>query len=116
MTITFEDIKIGEGLTLNGYPMELLAVGNLLIANHQRVEIVILQKLEGGETPWQRLIEVLRGSGFSRKVQREIILAALDVENFTDVKELSEAQCEFAINAIESAMVDRDQLEEDRDH
>jgi hypothetical protein len=112
VTTDFLDMKIGDRFNFNGYPMELISVGNLLVADHQRVEIVILQKLED-QRPSEKLVEALKESGFSRKVQKEIIEAAIGREDFRAVGQLSDAEASQALEAIWSAVLDRDQLEEE---
>ena len=109
--LTFEDIKIGDGLRLNGYPMELLAVGNLLVADHQRVEIVILQKLEG--SPGEYLVELMRDSGMAPGVLKNIIAAHIGRDTFRTPADLNEQETQTAILAVESAIADDEQMKEE---
>ena len=113
--IEFLNIKIGDGLRLNGYPMGLLAVGNLLVADHQRVEIVILQKLEDEsvpQTPVGYLIELLKSSGLANGVLQDIITAAIG-RRVGDVNQLNDDELQRAILAIEQAVTDDAQLQEE---
>ena len=113
------NLKIGEPITLNGYPMELISVGNLLVAENQRVEIAIFQKLEDSPpptpTPQENLIGVLKECGFLKGTQKDIIAAAIGRDTFRDIAELTDVECDTAEAAIFGAMLDRDQLEEGRD-
>ena len=112
------NIKIGERITLNNYPMELISVGNLLVAENQRVEIAIFQKLEDSPieaTPQEKLIEVLKECGFLKGIQKDIIAAAIGRDTFRNITELSDVECDSAEAAIFGAMLDREQLEENRD-
>ena len=112
--IEFLDIKIGDGLRLNGYPMGLLAVGNLLVADHQRIEIVILQRLEDEQPPRDYLVELLRESGFPNGVLQDIITAAIGhMPRNTD--DLTDDEVVTAILAVESAIVDREQLQGEKE-
>ncbi len=112
--VEFLDVKIGDGLRLNGYPMGLLAVGSLLVAGQERVEIVILQRLEDEATPRDYLVELLKESGFAPLVLRDIIAAAIGrVMKSTD--ELNDEEVVVAITAVESAIADDKQMEDDDD-
>lgn len=111
-------VKLGESLTLNGYPMMMLAVGNLKVAGAERVEIVILQKLE--EEPevnphQESLREVLKTCGFLAGTQKDIIGVAIGRMDFRGVVDLSDAECDTAEAAIISAVLDREQLEREKD-
>ena len=112
-------IKLGESINLNGYPMELISVGNLLVAENQRVEIAIFQKLEDAPpsppTPQENLIKVLLECGFTKGVQVDIIKVAIGRDTFRSVADLTDAECDTAEAAIISAVLDREQLEEGRD-
>jgi hypothetical protein len=113
--IEFLDIHIGDGLRLNGYAMGLLAVGNLLIADHERVEIVILQKLgeaEEAQTPQGYLIELLKNSGFANGVLQDIIAASIG-RRMTNTNQLNADELQRAILAVEQAIADDEQLEND---
>jgi hypothetical protein len=116
--VEFLDIKIGDGLTLNGYPMGLLAVGNLLVADHQRVEIVILQKLEEAPdtaetpTPRQFLVQRLEASGFTNGVLQDILNAAIG-RRLRDISELTDEEVLVSIGAVESAIADDEQENSD---
>lgn len=115
--LEFLDVKIGDGLHLNGYAMELLAVGNLLVADHQRVEIVILQKLveDTAPTPSPRvyLVQLLKESGFANGVLQDIITAAVD-RRVRDIAELTDDEVLVSIGAVEAAIADDEQLQEDK--
>jgi len=112
--LTFEDIKIGDGLLLNGYPMELLAVGNLLVADHQRVEIVILQKLENTEPPSPKayLDELLRECGFAPLVLKNILSGSI-THDFKTTADFTDDEVLVAIGAVESAIADDKQMAEE---
>ena len=114
--VEFLDIKIGDGLRLNGYPMGLLAVGNLQVADHQRVEIVILQKLEeeADPTPSPRayLVELLKESGFAPGVLQNIIEVGIG-RRPKNSDDLSDDEVLVAIGAVESAIADDKQLLEE---
>jgi hypothetical protein len=98
--------------------MELLAVGNLLVADHQRVEIVILQKLEEElETPSPRvyLVELLKESGFAPLVLKTILSAAI-TRDFKTTDDFTDDEVLVAIGAVEAAIADDEQMrEEDND-
>jgi hypothetical protein len=115
--VEFLDIKIGDGLTLNGYPMGLLAVGKLLVADHQRVEIVILQKLEESPesdtpTPRQFLVRLLEASGFTNGVLQDILTAAVG-RRLQNISELTDDEVLVSIGALESAIADDEQENSD---
>ena len=109
--LEFQDLKIGDGLRLNGYPMELLAVGNLLVADHQRVEIVILQKLEEDPdaTPREYIKRLTEESGFRPDTLREIVKVAVD-RYVPRLADLTDDEVLVAIGAIEAAIADEAQL------
>ena len=114
--VEFMDVKIGSQFFFNGYPVELISVGNLLVAGGNRVEVITLQKLEETAeelTPLQKLMEVLTESQFTPPVAREIIGAALG-RLITKVSDLTEQECDVAEAAINSAVLDREQLKEQR--
>ena len=111
----FMDLKIGGVFVLNGYPMELVAVGSLKVAGGQRVEIAQFQRLEEPQrTPGEILLEFLEESGFQPPEAREIIGAALG-KLVTKLDDIKDSEFDAAEAAIQSAMLDRDQLEEGRD-
>ena len=110
----FMDLKIGQPIVLNGYPMELVAVGSLKVAGGQRVEIAQFQRLEEPQrTPGEILLEFLEESGFQPPEAREIIGAALG-RLITKLADIKDSEFVTAEAAIQSAMLDRDQLEEGR--
>jgi hypothetical protein len=113
------DVKFGETITINGNLMELVAVGNLQVAEHQRVEIAQFQKLEDAppsKTPQDYLVEVLIESGFNKAIQKDIIAAAIGRDTFRVVADLTNQEADQAEAAIISAVLDRQQLEEDHDN
>ena len=112
--VEFLDIKIGDGLRLNGYSMGLLAVGNLQVADHQRVEIVILQKLEDEPSPSPRayLVELLGESGFAPGVAKNITAVAIGRDTFKTTDDLTDDEVLLSIGAIEAAIADDNQLNE----
>lgn len=111
--VEFLDIKIGDGLRLNGYSMGLLAVGNLQVADHQRVEIVILQKLdEPSRSPRAYLVELLGESGFASGVAKNIMAVAIGRDTFRTTDDLTDDEVLISIGAIEAAIADDNQLNE----
>jgi len=110
-TTEFMDLKLGQSIILNGYPMELVAVGSLLVEGNHRIEIAQFQRLaEEPLTPAQNLIKVLEECGFTKAIQSDIILSAIG-RRVRNVGELSDAECDTVEAAIISAMLDREQLE-----
>jgi hypothetical protein len=68
---------------------------------------------EAGElSPFAQLIDTLVNSGFTMAVQFAIVEAGVG-RRVTDMNQLSAEEIEAAQHAIESAMVDRDQLQEE---
>lgn len=115
MTIEFMDLKLGQPIILNGYPMELVAVGSLLVEGNHRIEIAQFQRLaEEPLTPAQNLIKVLEECGFTKAIQSDIILSAIG-RRVRNIGELSDAECDTVEAAIISAMLDREQLESEKD-
>ena len=114
-TTEFMDLKLGQSIILNGYPMELVAVGSLLVEGNHRIEIAQFQRLaEEPLTPAQNLIKVLEECGFTKAIQSDIILSAIG-RRVRNVGELSDAECDTVEAAIISAMLDREQLESEKD-
>jgi hypothetical protein len=109
----FLEVKIGDRFEFNGYPMELIAVGNVLVADHQRVEIVTLQKLED-KTSRGQLADALKESGFTLALQKEIVATAIGREDFRTTAELTVEEATEALEAVWAAVADREQLEEQR--
>ena len=77
-----------------------------------------MEKVERGTnvtteaTPLEELFTLLTNCGFTKAVQSDIILAAIG-RRVRDLSELKDDELPTVIHAIESAMVDRDQLAEE---
>lgn len=79
------------------------------IASREEVQNRTGEDDNAERTPLQRLLTTLASSGFTPQVGREIIGAALE-KLVPKVSELGDEECELSIRAVESAMLDRDQL------
>ena len=109
----FTDVQLGDRFTFNGFPVELIAVGTLRTEGGP-IEIIQFQRLIELNA-WERLAEVSEASDFTKPILRKIVKDSLDLPEDFVVSELNADQCEIAILAIESAMVDREQLESEKE-